>query len=134
MNIHFVSFGYHYGIPDGLDAIFDVRHLKNPHNSKQLRELNGLDKDVQDMVIHGAAKQDGIIDGILGVVYLSIYHRDESITIGIGCTGGRHRSVAIAEHIKDILSQHFTRTSDAITVTHRDIERKIAHDTISCFL
>ena len=121
MRIDVTSFGFKRGVPRVLDLLFDVRFLPNPHWIPELRRQTGRDEDVRDYVLNQGdsaefmTKVDDMLDFLVpryeseGKAYL---------TIGIGCTGGRHRSVAIAEEIARRLE---ARGVD-VTVSHRDVE------------
>lgn len=118
----FVSFGYKYGLPIDADLLFDVRFLPNPYWDLDLRPLNGLDPRVRDYV----AASEGFaayLDRLLPLLdFLFPRYAAEGkahLTVGIGCTGGKHRSVTIAEH----LTQHYRRQGYTTIVRHRDIAR-----------
>ena len=122
LTVNVVTFGFKNGIPTDADFVADVRFLHNPHWVPELRPLTGLDPAVRDYVL----ASDGAVEfveryaDLLGDV-LAHYraHDKHSVTIAVGCTGGRHRSVAIAEAIAARL-----RDRDmAVRVTHRDRER-----------
>ena len=122
MSITIKSFGYKYGSAVDADLLFDVRFLPNPHFVEPLKPLTGLDRDVADYVLDRQETNDFLLHvcGLLRFVLPRYAHEGRSyLTIGIGCTGGRHRSVAIAEHLSRVL-----QTDDfAVIVRHRDIER-----------
>ena len=105
MNV--MSFGFKYGMPLDADLVFDVRFLPNPYYVEELRLHSGLDADVRDYVF--GFKQttdfmDKLVDMIEFLIPLYIEEGKYSLTIAIGCTGGRHRSVAVAtalgEHLR----------------------------------
>ena len=118
-----VSFGFKYGIPVDADFVADVRFLPNPYWQPELRELTGLDGPVNDAVVANAEAREflerysGIIDLVAGG-YLREGKR--YVTIAIGCTGGKHRSVAIAEN----LSTRLVRSGVETLVAHRDLGRE----------
>lgn len=116
-----LSFGYRYGIPSHADLVFDVRFLPNPFFIEPLRELTGLDAAVADYVIQ-AEESQGLLKKLEDLLdYLLPRYAAEGkiyLTAGIGCTGGRHRSVAIAEHLGKSLS-----TKWPVKIRHRDVER-----------
>ncbi|MBM3147692.1 MAG: RNase adapter RapZ [Actinobacteria bacterium] len=118
----FVSFGYKYGIPIDADLLFDVRFLPNPYWELDLRPLTGLDPAVRDFVL-ASEGFSGYTERLLPLLdYLFPRYAAEGkahLTVGIGCTGGRHRSVSIAER----LTQHYRRQGYATIVRHRDIAR-----------
>jgi UPF0042 nucleotide-binding protein len=116
------SFGYKYGIAGDADLTFDVRFLPNPHFVDALRAHTGLDADVAAYVLDRQETKDFIahLRPLLDFL-LPRYAREgrSYLTIGIGCTGGRHRSVAIAEEVGKILSEG----GYAVIVRHRDVDR-----------
>ncbi len=122
MNLALLSFGFKHGIPQLCDLVFDVRFLPNPYFVRQLRSKTGLDKDVHDFVM--AAKEARLlVDRVVDYIdtFRPLYDREGKayLTIGIGCTGGRHRSVVISEKIGSILNS----TGVQVVVRHRDIEK-----------
>lgn len=118
----FVSFGYKYGVPRDVDLLFDVRFLPNPFYDPELRALTGLDQPVRDFVV-GTVDFAEFREALLPLLdYLFPRYVAEGkahLTIGIGCTGGRHRSVTIATQ----LAEHFGSQGYQITLRHRDISR-----------
>ncbi len=117
-----VSFGFKHGIPLDVDLVFDCRFLPNPHWVEPLRELTGLDAEVREYVLSSPEAEGflGRLDDLLAFL-LPAYAREGKsyLSIAIGCTGGRHRSVAIAEELARRIGGHgFTPT-----VHHRDIGR-----------
>lgn len=123
MATRIVSFGFKYGMPVDADVVFDVRFLDNPHHVAHLRPLPGTDPRVADYVF--ARRETGEFlehaRGLLGFA-LPRYEREGKayLTVAIGCTGGRHRSVAIAERLAAEL--RFS-TGFPIQVAHRDLSR-----------
>lgn len=122
MNIHVVSFGFKHGIPMDADFVLDVRCLPNPYWVETLRSKTGLDQEVYDYVF-SFDEANELYDRLKGLLdYLNPLYIKEGksqIVLAIGCTGGNHRSVAMAER----LAKHFHRHWDNVTVNHRDIER-----------
>jgi UPF0042 nucleotide-binding protein len=122
MVVSLVSFGFKYGIPYGTDLLFDVRFLPNPHFVPGLREQTGQDEGV---VTYLERQPDfGELVERLGdlLAYLLPRYRRENrsyLSIAIGCTGGRHRSVAVAERLKEALDAK----GWPARVIHRDIAR-----------
>ena len=116
-----VSFGFKYGIPSEADVIIDVRFLPNPHFVSGLRELDGTSHQVQEYVKKWQETQD-FLERFLGLIdfLIPLYQREGKsyLTLGVGCTGGRHRSVTIALEIFTYLQQKL----ENIHLTHRDIE------------
>jgi RNase adapter protein RapZ len=121
--VTFMTFGYKHGSPRDADLTFDVRFLPNPHYEADLRELTGLDDSVIEYVEHS----DGIgefyerLTPLLDYL-LPAYEREgkSHLMVGIGCTGGRHRSVVIAEHLARLYEE---RGDHLIDVVHRDIDK-----------
>ena len=121
MAVRVVSFGFKFGLPVDADLVFDVRFLDNPHFVDALRPQTGLDAPVRDFVL-GSPETVELIDDVstfLGHT-LPRYEREGKayLTIAIGCTGGRHRSVAIVEALTARL-----RPSCKVSASHRDIAR-----------
>jgi UPF0042 nucleotide-binding protein len=121
--VTFMTFGFKHGSPRDADLTFDVRFLPNPHYEAELRELTGLDQAVIDYV----RESDGVVDFYERLTplldyLLPAYEREgkSHLTVGIGCTGGRHRSVVIAEHLARVYEQ---RGDQLIDVVHRDIDK-----------
>jgi UPF0042 nucleotide-binding protein len=116
-----LSFGFKYGIPRDSDLVFDVRFIPNPFYIDEMRNLSGKDKKVEDFVL-GAAETKEFTKKVEELLdYLIPFYKREGKTqliIAIGCTGGRHRSVAIAENI----CKGLKKNRSGITVEHRDIE------------
>ncbi|HIY38499.1 MAG TPA: RNase adapter RapZ [Candidatus Agathobaculum merdigallinarum] len=116
------SFGFKYGIPPESDLVFDVRFLPNPYYEMSLREKNGTDPDVRDYVFQG-----GTADVLMGhlttmidfLLPRYIAEGKSNLIISIGCTGGKHRSVAIAE----ALGGHLRGRDYGVVTVHRDYQR-----------
>jgi UPF0042 nucleotide-binding protein len=121
MITRFVSFGFKYGLPVDADLVFDLRYLPNPHFVPELRPKTGQDADVAAFVIGAPETQEllGDLERMLSRL-LPRYEREGKtyLTIAIGCTGGRHRSVAVAEE----LGRLFERAREVVVV-HRDAAR-----------
>ena len=120
--ISLVSFGYRYGIPSDADLVFDVRFLPNPHFVPALRRHSGKDARVARYI--RSFKQTGEflrrIEGLLGYLIPHYIREGKSyLTVALGCTGGRHRSVTLAEAVGRALKKH----GYAAKVVHRDIEK-----------
>jgi UPF0042 nucleotide-binding protein len=122
MQVNVVSFGYKHGLPLDVDLVFDCRFLPNPHWVDELRPLTGLDAKVREYVLTqpGSVELVDELDRLFGLV-LPGYEREGKayLSIGVGCTGGRHRSVVIARLLAERLEQRGYRTA----VHHRDVER-----------
>jgi UPF0042 nucleotide-binding protein len=118
-----VSFGFKYGVPVDSDLVFDLRYLSNPHFVPKLRPKTGLDPEVAGFVMAAPEAQELLVDlsTLLGKL-LPRYEREGKsyLTIALGCTGGRHRSVALAEALGVNL-----RAAGEIVVEHRDMNRKV---------
>jgi UPF0042 nucleotide-binding protein len=117
------SFGFKHGMPRVVDLLFDVRFLPNPHWDPELRPLTGLDDKVRQTVLGDRGAEEFLDKAVEMLEFLIPRYAEEGksyLTIGVGCTGGRHRSVAIAEEIARRL-----HGSDGIEITtrHRDIDR-----------
>ncbi|MFD1020387.1 RNase adapter RapZ [Thalassobacillus hwangdonensis] len=124
-SVQMVSFGFKYGIPIDADLVFDVRFLPNPHYVEHMRPLTGLNTEVSSYVFKWSDSQK-FLEKLMDLLQFMLpqYKREgkSQLIIAIGCTGGQHRSVAIAEH----LAKHFS--TDFVThVTHRDIEKRKGH-------
>jgi UPF0042 nucleotide-binding protein len=122
LQINLVSFGYKHGLPLDVDLVFDCRFLPNPHWIDALRPLTGLDPSVREHVL-GQPLGREFLDHVDDLLLMLIpAYRDEGksyLSLGIGCTGGRHRSVVIAEELASRLRNHGMSAS----VHHRDIAR-----------
>lgn len=121
MTVNITSFGFKYGIPIDADLVFDVRFLPNPHYIDELRPKTGLDQDVSGYVFQWDESVQ-FVDKLSDFVEYTLPHYQREgksqLVIGIGCTGGKHRSVAIAEYLGEkFKDDYLTR------VSHRDIER-----------
>jgi UPF0042 nucleotide-binding protein len=122
MTVTLVSFGFKYGLPTDVDLAFDCRFLPNPFFVETLRPRTGADPAVVEYVLasEGAAE---FLDHVVGLLRFTLprYQREGKsyLTVGIGCTGGRHRSVVLAETLRDRLAE----TGCRISVRHRDVAR-----------
>lgn len=122
MKVTFLSFGYSYGIPTEADIVMDVRLLPNPFFVSELRGLTGKDAQVRDYVLKQEETTPFIqrfSEMIEYLIPLYIKEGKSYLTIAIGCTGGKHRSVVITERLAEMLGQRNQR----VTVRHRDVER-----------
>ena len=120
--VNLVSFGFRYGTPPAVEQLFDVRFLPNPYFEERLRERSGRDPEVADYVLKnplGAELFERLCD--LCNFLVPLYDREGKayVTIGVGCTGGRHRSVAVVE----ALAESIRNTGREVNVEHRDMER-----------
>ena len=127
LRVNVLSFGYKYGIPVDADLVLDCRFIPNPHWIPELRPLNGLDKPVSEKVLGSEGVQD-FVESYVYVVRKMIpgYFREgkKYVTIAIGCTGGKHRSVAIAEEIAHQLTSSSQDLEITAHATHRDVGRE----------
>jgi UPF0042 nucleotide-binding protein len=122
LRVTVVSFGYKHGVPLDADIVMDVRFLPNPHWVDELRPLTGADASVRDYVLGRDATRDFLarFEDLLGVLipgYLA--EGKHYLTLGIGCTGGRHRSVVVADEVAELLRDRGL----LVNVEHRDVER-----------
>jgi UPF0042 nucleotide-binding protein len=121
--ITFLTYGFKHGTPREADLLFDVRFLPNPHWETDLRELTGKDRAVIDYV-NGSNGLRDFYERVIPLFdyLLPAYSREgkSHLTIGIGCTGGRHRSVVIAEHLARIYAN---RPEFMVDVVHRDVDK-----------
>ncbi len=122
LKVSVISFGYRYGIPVEADMVVDVRFLDNPNFVPALKRFTGLDWRVRDHVL-GTRASKGFLRRLsdLLLFLLPLYRKEGKayFTLGVGCTGGRHRSVAVAEALGDILG----KGKEAVVVVHRDLSR-----------
>lgn len=118
-----ISFGYKFGIPYDSDLVFDVRFLPNPYFTDELRDKDGLHNQVDEYVT-GNSKYKEFMQKVKNLLlFLIPYYIEEGktyLTISVGCTGGRHRSVVLANKIKDMLSKH----NYEVKLVHRDIDKE----------
>jgi UPF0042 nucleotide-binding protein len=122
MRVSIRSFGFKNGTPRDIDLLFDVRFLPNPHWVPELRPLRGTDERVAEYVMGEQAAKEFVDRADEMLAFLIPHFEAEGksyLSVGIGCTGGHHRSVAIAEELRRRLAQH----GITATVRHRDIER-----------
>ena len=121
MRVSIRSFGFKHGTPRDVDLLFDVRFLPNPHWVPELRALRGTDEAVSDYVLtaDGAKEFVDRVDELLAFLIPRFQAEGKSyLSIGIGCTGGHHRSVAIAEELRDRVAANDVNAA----VRHRDID------------
>jgi UPF0042 nucleotide-binding protein len=123
MLVQVTSFGYKYGLPPGADLVFDVRYMENPFYIKELRPLSGSDEPVRAFVLENTATQEflGHVVPFLRAV-MPRYEEEKKAHLGIafGCTGGRHRSVTIADEVARRVKEFWP---GGISVEHRDRDR-----------
>lgn len=123
MSVNVISFGFKYGIPIDADLIFDVRFLPNPHYIESLRPFTGKNTEVYEYVMKWNETQE-FLSKLLDMLYFLIpqYRKEgkSQVVVGIGCTGGKHRSVAIGEYVAKTMRNS---ESVAMRISHRDAER-----------
>ncbi|WP_370328262.1 RNase adapter RapZ [Euzebya sp.] len=123
MVTNLVSFGFKHGTPRDADLVFDVRFLPNPHWVPELKPYTGLDEPVRDYVL-GQPEAKEFLAHLLPLLDLVVpaFRREGKryLTIAIGCTGGKHRSVALAEEV----ARHLRGLGEAVQVNHRDRSRE----------
>ena len=122
MSVFLTSFGYKYGIPHDTDIIFDVRFLPNPYFVNELRARSGLESQVNEYVLK-QQETGAFLDRLYKLLEfaLPLYEREgkTTLTLALGCTGGRHRSVVLVEE----LQKRLERNKFPIHVKHRDIDK-----------
>jgi len=122
LQILIITFGYKYGIPLQSDIVMDVRFIPNPFYEEMLSEKTGLDKDIQNYVLSFEETKEFIERFLDFLLYLIPYYIQEGkayLTVSLGCTGGKHRSVAIGEIIKERLFERGL----LVSIEHRDLEK-----------
>lgn len=117
-----MSFGYKHGIPTDTDYVFDVRCFPNPFYVEELKNMTGLDDEAREYVF-SSDEANGFLEKLFDMIdySLNLFAKKErkQLTISIGCTGGKHRSVAVTE----ALSSHLKAKGLNVTTVHRDIEK-----------
>ena len=122
LQVSVVSFGYKHGLPIDVDLVFDCRFLPNPHWVEELRPLTGRDEPVRDYVLGQRETGEFLrkLDDLLGFLLPNFVKEGKSyLSIAVGCTGGRHRSVVLGDEVARMLTARGFRP----TVQHRDIDR-----------
>jgi RNase adapter protein RapZ len=122
MRTSVLSFGFKYGVPLDVDLMFDCRFLPNPYWNESLRALGGLDEEVRTFVLEQPETTEFLdkLDDLLTMLIPAYIREGKSyLTVAMGCTGGRHRSVVLAEELSRRLGDHELPT----TVFHRDVDR-----------
>lgn len=126
IKVECMSFGFKHGIPTLCDLVFDVRFLPNPYYVPELKNLTGLDEPVRDYVLSKKEAQQFMKKLTAMIKFLLPHYEKEGkdvLVVGIGCTGGRHRSVAITEALKtDLIESGYPATS-----AHRDMNNDFNH-------
>jgi UPF0042 nucleotide-binding protein len=124
LRLNVMSFGFKYGLPVDANFVVDARFIPNPHWIPQLRPHTGLDKDVSEYVLEAEGVKSFVDRYVLAIEpVLDGYRRENKhyATIAVGCTGGKHRSVAVAVELSKKLAQYPRVT---VTTTHRDLGRE----------
>ncbi len=123
LSLLFRSFGFKFGVPVDADLVFDLRCLPNPHWQEELRPLTGLDAPVEQYLENDAMVND-MFDDIVDFLerWLPRFEDNHRVymTVGLGCTGGQHRSVYMAER----LGSHFEERHENVLVRHRELDRR----------
>lgn len=123
MSVSVISFGFKYGIPIEADLVFDVRFLPNPYYIAELRHQTGLDQGVWDFIFGYQQTRDFMkhLEGLIGFLLpLYVEEGKTALVIGVGCTGGHHRSVAITRALAEFIRQKGYSASE----NHRDMTRE----------
>jgi UPF0042 nucleotide-binding protein len=129
LKVNVLSFGYKFGIPADADLVMDCRFIPNPHWQSELRPKNGLDKEVSEVVLNATAVPeflDRYVALFDSIAKGYLHEGKKFITLAIGCTGGKHRSVAVAEELAKRLNDlHLTGdASVSAHAIHRDLGRE----------
>ncbi|MBQ1452830.1 MAG: RNase adapter RapZ [Ruminococcus sp.] len=124
ITLTFMSFGFKFGIPLEADMIIDVRCLPNPFYIPELKELTGLDKAVRDYVL-GSPETQEFVQRTLSMLDFSVplYLKEgkSELVVGVGCTGGKHRSITVARE----LEHHFLKLGYRCIIQHRDVDKVV---------
>ena len=120
--VNILSFGFKYGLPEESDLVFDVRFLPNPFYNPELRDFSGLDLQIKNYVMsHDISTR--FLESLLGMLHQTIPHYasegKSQLIVGIGCTGGRHRSVALSRELYGSLEA----SGQSVGIYHRDINK-----------
>lgn len=120
--INVISFGYRYGLPADADLVFDVRFLPNPYFVEELKAFDGQNTAVREFVLNNE-KSKKFLEKVLDLMtfLIPLYDREGKVrlNVALGCTGGKHRSVVMANQ----LSSHFSEMKYIVNITHRDINK-----------
>lgn len=118
------SFGFKYGIPHESDMVFDVRFMRNPYYVTEFRDKNGMDKPVYDYIFESGEAEEfsrRLADMLSFLIPQYIKEGKTSLVVSVGCTGGRHRSVAVAERLHADLKE----LGHQVAIKHRDVARAL---------
>ena len=120
--VNLISFGFRYGTPSTAELQFDVRFLANPYFEEELRDLTGREDAIAENVLQNPRGKE-LLERLCDLCEFLLPLYDEEgkayVTIGVGCTGGRHRSVAVVESLADSIRSK----GREVNVEHRDVER-----------
>lgn len=126
LTVTFLSFGYSFGVPYEADLLFDVRFLPNPYFVEELKRLKGDDPRVAEYVLQWEEAEEFLNrtrEFIRFLLPFYLRERRTHLTIGVGCTGGRHRSIVIANRLRDLLRDDMAREGVFLSLRHRDAEK-----------
>jgi len=126
MTVTFLSFGYSFGIPSEADLLLDVRFLPNPYFVEELKRLKGENPKITEYVLQwGETKEflQRVLEFIRFLLPLYIRERKTHLTIAVGCTGGRHRSIVIVNRLAEMLRDEWVERGVSLSVRHRDAEK-----------
>jgi len=122
LKVQIMSFGHKYGNPRDVDLLFDVRHLPNPYFEASLRDLNGESSKIVKYLSQHDEVQETIRRFVELVEYLLPFYQKEGkayLTVGVGCTGGKHRSVMVANALREAVK----KGGYNVSVVHRDMQK-----------
>jgi UPF0042 nucleotide-binding protein len=126
MTVTLLSFGYSFGIPFEVDLLLDVRFLPNPYFIEELKRLNGEDPKVAEYILQWEETKEflqRVQEFIRFLLPLYIRERKTHLTIAVGCTGGRHRSIVIVNRLAEMLRDEVMKRGLFLSVRHRDAEK-----------
>jgi UPF0042 nucleotide-binding protein len=126
MTITLLSFGYSFGVPFEADLLLDVRFLPNPYFVEELKRLKGENPKITEYVLQwGETKEflQRVLEFIRFLLPLYIRERKTHLTIAVGCTGGRHRSIVIVNRLAEMLRDEWVERGVSLSVRHRDAEK-----------
>nr|WP_321257322.1 RNase adapter RapZ [uncultured Pseudodesulfovibrio sp.] len=121
MRVHLISFGFKYGVPSEADLVFDLRFLPNPYFDEKLRSLSGMDKSIAQYILESDVGNEFEKRFLDFLSYMLPLYADEGryrITLALGCTGGRHRSVSVGESVLATLK----KKGYTVSIEHRHME------------
>ncbi len=124
IRINILSFGYKYGIPVDSDLVLDCRHIPNPHWIPALRPLNGLSTEVSNEVLGSQGVEEFVAKYVSLIELMVPGYLNEGkkyLTVAVGCTGGKHRSVAVAQELARLLNSNAKKLEISAHATHRDV-------------